>query len=412
MREAKFARVIREMGGRAYLVGGYVRDLIRGVQAKDKDYSLVGIREEDFVKRFPKAERVGRSFPVYILFVDNQPCEVAFARREKKSGIGYRGFEMTFTPSITIEEDLYRRDTTMNAIALELPDRIFVDPFHGIDDIRAKKIRAVSKHFLDDPVRALRAARQSTELNFEITPETYNYMEACRDELKLEPGDRILGELKRALNSKIPSTFFRNLNRANLLESIFPEIFDLIGKSQPSKFHPEGDAFEHSMQILDEVSKTRSNIEIRFAALCHDLGKGTTPIEMLPHHYQHETRGIEVLERWNHRMTLPKNWLKVAKFVMLEHMRAPQMEKPGKIVEMLFSLQKSGIPIEDFVEVIRIDNHGNLPFHLEHAREILAVLSKISGRKAPKRLHGEEVGEWVLKKRIDKYLEFKDSILN
>ena len=152
MREAKFARVIREMGGRAYLVGGYVRDLIRGVQAKDKDYSLVGIREEDFVKRFPKAERVGRSFPVYIVFVDGQACEVAFARREKKSGIGYRGFEMTFTPSITIEEDLYRRDTTMNAIALELPDRIFVDPFHGIDDIRAKKIRAVSKHFLDDPV--------------------------------------------------------------------------------------------------------------------------------------------------------------------------------------------------------------------------------------------------------------------
>lgn len=407
MTETKFAKIIRNLGGRAYIVGGYVRDLIRGVKAKDKDYSLVGIREEDFIREFPKAERVGKSFPVYIVFIDNVGCEVAFARREWKVGTGYRGFETSFTPSITIEEDLYRRDTTMNAIALELPDRIFVDPFHGIEDIRAKKIRAVSKHFLDDPVRALRAARQSTELGFEITPETYDYMEACREELKLEPSDRIIGELKRALNSKVPSIFFRTLLRANLLDAIFPEIFDLIGKTQPSAFHPEGDAFEHSMQILDGVAKSRPSVEIRFAALCHDLGKGTTPEDMLPHHYQHETRGLDVLDSWNQRMTLPKNWVKLARFVISQHMRAPQMEKPGKIVEFLFDLRRSRIPLEDFLEIIRLDNHGKLPFHLEHARELLEVMSNVKGSKAPRRLHGEEVGEWVLKKRIEKYLEFR-----
>ena len=224
MTEATFVAHIRSAGGRVFRVGGCVRDRFRGVPAKDVDYVVTGIAEEKFCALFPRAEKIGRAFPVYHVRVDGVRREVAFARRERKTGTGYRGFDVAFDPFVTIEEDLYRRDTRMNAMAIELPEGALLDPYGGRADIAAGVIRAVSHHFTDDPVRALRAARQAAEFGFRVEEGTLRYMNACAAELKNEPTERLMGELRRALAAPRPSVFFRVLRAADLLAVTFPEI--------------------------------------------------------------------------------------------------------------------------------------------------------------------------------------------
>ena len=409
MTEKKFAETIAELGGTAYLVGGAVRDKFRGVEAHDKDYCVTGIEEKDFVVALPKAVKVGKSFPVYNVRIDDVPCEVAFARKEWKSGLGYRGFKFTTDSSVTIEEDLFRRDTTINAIAVNLLTGEFTDPFNGREDIFNKKIRAVSEHFSDDPVRALRAARQSAQFNFEICEETFERMKLCGEELKLEPTERIFNELHAALKTDKPSIFFRNLERAELLKTAFPEIERLRGKVQPSAYHPEGDAYEHSLKILDDVAAVNENPCVRFAALVHDIGKGTTPAEMLPHHYFHEMRGGEVLKEMNARMALPNDWKKTAAFVIKEHMRAPMITAAGKITDFLIRLHNSKISAKDFNDVIRAD-HGSLPPHLEKAEFLTEQFLKVRGNNAPLPLKGYEVGEWVRRERIKIFVNLRNDL--
>ena len=404
MTELDFAKKIHEAGGAAYLVGGAVRDKFRNVVAHDKDYCVTGLDAETFNQLFPNAAKFGKSFPVYSIEIDAAFCEVAFARTEKKIGTGYRGFEISFSPDVTIEQDLYRRDTTINAMAIEILSGELIDPFGGREDVLNKKIRAVSEHFVDDPVRALRAARQAAQFNFEICAETVEAMRLCRNELAHEPTERIFDELQTALKTDKPSIFFRSLERANLLEVIFPEIAQLRGKIQPTHFHPEGDAYEHTLQIVDDVAKINSKPIVRFAALMHDIGKGTTPPEKLPHHYKHELRGLEVLEKMNQRMTLPNEWKKIAAFVIREHMRAARLKMPGKIVDLLLRIYGLKISVKDFCDIIRIDNHG-LPFYLEHAQEIIDELLKIGGKDAPPELKGKDIGKWIFDERIRRFVE-------
>ena len=413
MRELHFIQRINSIGGKVYLVGGAVRDKFRGIAAHDKDYCVAGVNEADFTKAFPRALKVGNSFPVYLIKIDDKSCEVAFARREIKTGTGYRGFMATFDPLVTIEEDLYRRDTTMNAIAIELPSGKIIDPYNGVKDIKDKKIRAVSEHFVDDPVRALRAARQSAQFNFDITDDTIESMHKCAAEIASEPTERIFKELNYALQTDKPSIFFKNLERASLLKVTFPELYQMIGKTQPKEFHPEGDAFEHTMNIVDEVSKVNPKPIVRFAALVHDLGKGATPEDMLPHHYGHEERGLTVLSEWNRRMTLPHEWIKAAKFVIKNHMRAPLLTRPGKIVDLIINIKSINLSIDDFKDIIRADHNG-LPYYLENAQNILDKLLKVSGRDCPDDLCGKEIGEWIRAERIRLFLnlleEFKCQI--
>ena len=404
MDELKFVEKINDLGGKIYLVGGAVRDQFRNVEAHDKDYCIAGINEEDFQKNFPEAFKVGKTFPVYRVEIDNNFCEIAFARREKKIGKGYRGFKAIFDPTVTIEEDLFRRDTTINAIAIELPDRKIIDPYNGIEDIANKKIRAISKHFVDDPVRALRAARQSAQFNFEITDETIIAMNKCSDELANEPGERIFNELHLALQTDKPSIFFRSLERAKLLEIIFPEIYQLIGKTQQTEFHPEGDSFEHTMNIVDEVAAVNSKPIVRFAALVHDIGKGVTPEEMLPHHYGHDFKGLAVINEWNQRMTFPRDWLKAAKFIIEHHMHAPLYKRPGKIVDLIMKIKSSRLTFEDFKDIIRADHNG-LPDYLENAEEIYFELIKVDGKNCPEEFQGEQIGKWIRAERIRRYLK-------
>jgi tRNA nucleotidyltransferase (CCA-adding enzyme) len=407
MKELDFAKKVNEIGGTAYLVGGAVRDKFRGVPAHDKDYCITGVKDSIFAENFPNALKFGKSFPVYGVNIDGKNCEVALARTEKKVGAGYRGFKVNFNSEIKIEQDLYRRDTTINAMAIDILREELIDPFGGREDVANKKIRAVSEHFIEDPVRALRAARQSAQFNFEITPETLHAMNLCAFELKDEPGERIFAELENALKTDKPSIFFRNLERAGILEVTFPEIAHLIGKIQSPEFHPEGDAYEHTLQIVDEVASVNSKPVIRFAALVHDLGKGKTPENELPHHYQHETRGLEVLEEMSERIHLPTDWKKIAEFVISEHMRAPVMTRSSKIVDFLIALHKSKISVEDFNDIINFDHHG-LPSHLVNAKIILAELLKVSGKNAPPELTGSEIGNWIRNERIKIYTKMAE----
>lgn len=404
MTELDFAKKIHDLGGRAYLVGGAVRDKFRDVTAHDRDYCVTGIDEKIFAEAFPNAAKFGKSFPVYSVEIGDAFCEVAFARTERKVGTGYRGFEILFSPDVTIEQDLFRRDTTINAMAIELLSGELVDPFGGREDVLNKKIRAVSEHFTDDPVRALRAARQTAQFGFEICAATVEAMKLCGGELAREPTERIFDELETALKTDRPSIFFRSLERANLLEIAFPEIAQLRGKVQPSCYHPEGDAYEHTLKIVDDVAAVNPKPMVRFAALMHDIGKGTTPPELLPHHYKHEKRGLEVLNQMNRRMTLPGEWKKSAAFVIREHMRAPRLAKAGKIVELLLNLNGLKLGVSDFCDIIRVDNHG-LPYYLEHAREIIDELLKIGGKDAPPHLKGKAVGKWIHEARIKKFVE-------
>ena len=409
MTENEFVSKIQKINGRVFLVGGYVRDLLQKKVPKDRDYVITGVTEETFKIAFSDSEKVGNSFPVYLVEIDNEKCEVAFARKERKVGTGYHGFKTSFTSDITIEDDLYRRDTTMNSIALELPDRILIDPYNGKEDIENKIVRATSKHFRDDPVRALRAARQATQHGFTIDKATIKLMNLCKEELRAEPTERVFAEMEKALKSNKPSLFFRYLKQADILDITFPEIYNLIGKIHSTVHHPEGDAFEHSMEILDYVSQRSTDIITRFCALVHDIGKGETPIEMLPHHYEHEKRGLDIIDTWNSRMTLPVKWLKSAKYIIKNHMKLPVMKKIGKIVQLLMEADKLSISLEDIGIVLEADrtNSGRkvsyLPIYLQKnsISTIVEQLKSIKGDSAPDRIQGKAVGEWLLNRRAE-----------
>lgn len=399
MTELEFARKIESLGGVLYIVGGWVRDIIRGAIPKDKDYVICHLAENIFKENFPRAKKVGNSFPVYLMKIENKDCEVAFARKERKIGQGYTGFAVDYEDNVTIEEDLYRRDTTMNSIAYKVLDESIIDPYNGKTDIYNKCIKAVSKHFREDPVRALRAARQACELDFVIDKNTLVLMNDCKDELSGEPQERIFNELKRALNTDRPSIFFRNLVYADLLDILFPEIHALIGKTQPEAFHPEGDAFEHTMEIVDIVASLTDDVAVRFAGLVHDLGKGVTPEEMLPHHYGHEQKGLEVLLAWNKRMTLPRKWLQGGLFVIKEHMRAARLGKVGKIVDFLLSVEKNPLGFEGFNCVILADSK-TLPYYLADYHSYLKKLHSISIKDCPKNLQGKAISQWIRNEQV------------
>ncbi|BEU87654.1 multifunctional CCA addition/repair protein [Selenomonas sp. TAMA-11512] len=398
MTETAFIEAIRSMGGTVYLVGGYVRDTLLGRKPKDRDYVITNIEEAAFCRLFSSAEKVGNHFPVYLLPIRGEMREVAFARREKKTASGYRGFAAHFSPETTIEEDLARRDTTMNSIALRLPDREMIDPFGGKQDIERGIIRAATKHFAEDPVRALRAARQAAELGFTIEAETVNAMRSLRGELRSEPQERIFEELKKALAAPKPSVFFSALLEANLLDIAFPELYALHGRPEILAFHPEGDSFRHTMLVLDEVAARTENTMVRFAALVHDIGKGRTLEEMLPHHYGHELRGQDALLEWNERQKLPREWLQAGLFVVQQHMRAARLKKPGKIVDLYTAIARSALDFKGFTDIIAVDYHG-LPYYLADS-DLYERVMKVHAKNHPDDLAGEAVGAWLRGQRI------------
>lgn len=313
----EIAKKIQQAGGKLYLVGGALRDKLLGKENKDEDYCITGITEEEFIKIFPEAKYIGKSFGVFIL--ENK--EFAMARTEKKIGIGHKEFEVKTNKNITIEEDLKRRDITINAIAEDVLTGKIIDPYNGEQDIKNKKIRAVSNAFGEDPLRVYRACRFAAELEFGVEENTLEMMHLLRDELLTISKERVFEEVKKAINTDKPSIFFETLKKAKVLDIHFKEVYDLIGALQPEKYHPEGDSYNHTMIALDNCAKITKDEVVRFCALVHDLGKGKTPKKMYPHHYGHEERGIEPLKQFAKRIGLPKIWKECGETAIKEHMK-------------------------------------------------------------------------------------------
>lgn len=353
------AAMISRAGGCLHFVGGCVRDEKMGRACHDHDLMVVGLSMEEFERLFPQAVKTGNAFPVFrmdaiINGVLEHSVEFALARKERKCGTGHNGFKVTFGKEVTLEEDLVRRDTTMNALVRRVTDGKLIDLFGGQDDIRKKVIRAVSEHFMDDPIRALRAARQAAQFGFTIEESTRSMMRGMLGEIQAEPKERIIGELVKALGAVKPSVFFRELRAAGLID-VFPHVAALVGKTQPSEWHPEGDAFEHTMMVLDEVATHTDDLLARFCALAHDFGKGQTPADMLPKHIGHDKRGGRICreELWKE---VPSRWRKVAAVVCEEHMRVKSVRKPAKIVEMAECLKKTNVPFNVFKAVCDADS--------------------------------------------------------
>lgn len=313
----EIAKKIEHAGGNLYLVGGAVRDKIIGREIKDEDYCVTGLTNKEFMEIFPKARYQGKAFGVFAL--ENK--EFAMARTEEKKGVGHKEFAVETNKNITIEEDLRRRDITINAMAQNVLTKEIIDPYNGKKDIEDKKIRAVSKAFCEDPLRVYRVARFSAELDFDVEKNTLKMMNTLKDELLTLSAERVFEELRKALQTNRPSVFFETLKKAKVLEVHFKEIYDLIGAEQPLKYHPEGDAYNHTMIALNNSAKITTDEKIRFAALVHDLGKGRTPKEMYPHHYGHEERGIEPLRELSRRIKIPTIWKEYGLTAIKEHMK-------------------------------------------------------------------------------------------
>jgi tRNA nucleotidyltransferase (CCA-adding enzyme) len=285
-----------------YCVGGAVRDRLLGLPVQDHDWVVVGSTPEAMVARGFRP--VGNDFPVF-LHPDTHE-EYALARTERKTAAGYKGFSIYASPDVTLEQDLSRRDFTINAIAQDAEGDL-IDPHGGIADLKAGVLRHVSDAFAEDPVRILRAARFVARFGFTIAPETLKLMRdmVCNGEVDALVAERVWQELARGLMEKQPSRFFTTLRECGALQKILPEVDALFGVPQPPRYHPEIDCGIHTMLVLDDAARHGCALEVRFAALTHDLGKGNTPKEILPRHIGHEMRGVDLLRALCERLRVP-----------------------------------------------------------------------------------------------------------
>ena len=282
-----------------YCVGGAVRDRLLGLPVQDHDWVVVGSTPEEMVAQGFKP--VGNDFPVFLHPETHE--EYALARTERKTAPGYLGFTIHASPDVTLEQDMSRRDFTINAIA-EDADGNLIDPYNGIADLRAGVLRHVSAAFSEDPVRILRAARFAARFGFTIAPETLALMRDMvnNGEVDALVAERIWQELTRGLMEKKPSRFFETLRSCGALARILPEVDALFGVPQPEKHHPEIDCGIHTLLVVDDAAQHDYLLEVRFAALTHDLGKGNTPKDILPRHIGHELRSVELVKQFCQRL--------------------------------------------------------------------------------------------------------------
>ena len=387
------ANKIKDAGGRLYLVGGAVRDEILGKEVHDEDYCVTGI--EDFQKLFPEAYVRGKDFAVF----DINGKEFAMARTETKQGKGHKEFDIKTDPNITIEQDLSRRDITINSIAKDVLTQEIIDPFDGQKDIKNKIIRATSKSFSEDPLRVYRVARFSAQLGFSVEKETIKMMNELKGELENLSKERVFSEFKKALETDKPSIFFEVLKQADVLDIHFKEIKALIGAEQPPKYHPEGDAYNHTMLVLDKSAELTPKVEIRFSALVHDFGKGVTPKEQYPHHYGHENTGPEIVANFGRNLKIPNNLIKCGKTACREHMRGGifYKMKPSKKVEFIERVDKSLLGLEGLqIVVISDKTSGGRDNNIEDIN-----FEKI-GKQCIKEINGEYIqNKYNLKQGIE-----------
>jgi tRNA nucleotidyltransferase (CCA-adding enzyme) len=310
---------------KTYLVGGAVRDTLLRRPFTERDYVVVGARPDDLLALGYRP--VGKDFPVFLH--PQSGDQYALARTERKTGAGYYGFATRFSPDVTLEEDLARRDLTINAMAqpIESSDGAgIVDPYGGRRDLEARVLRHVSPAFVEDPLRVLRVARFAARfapLGFTIAPETLQLMQDIvrSGELRALVAERVWVETERALGEKTPAVYFEVLRQCGALAELMPEVDCLFGVPQPEKWHPEIDTGLHTLQVLDVASELSSETTVRFAALVHDLGKGVTPRDQWPRHIGHEQAGVRVIGQLCERLKVPTEHRELGQLVSREHQR-------------------------------------------------------------------------------------------
>jgi len=346
-----------------YLVGGAVRDKLLGRAAGDRDYVVVGALPEDLLARGYRP--VGRDFPVFLHPETGE--EYALARTERKSGRGYHGFVFQADANVTLEQDLARRDLTINAIA-EDAQGVLTDPFGGVRDIAVRVLRHVSPAFAEDPVRVLRTARFAARfapLGFTVAPETMTLMQQMvRDgEIDHLVPERVWAETRKALGEAQPAAFLRVLRECGALAVLFPEVDALYGVPQRVEFHPEIDSGVHLELVLDQSAQLAPGDDlVAFCALTHDLGKALTPAHELPRHIGHEQHGVKPLRALAARLKVPTEHAALAELVCREHLNAHRAFelKPATVLKLLTALDALRRParLDKFLAACMADKRG------------------------------------------------------
>jgi tRNA nucleotidyltransferase (CCA-adding enzyme) len=354
-----------------FIVGGFVRDFVLGRRSMDKDFVHVGYTVQDMLDS--GYEQVGKDFPVFLHPVTGD--EHALARKERKTGEGYVGFSFE-TENVTLEEDLKRRDLSINSMAIEVFDDMktrfvhVIDPFGGKKDAHEKVLRHTSDAFAEDPVRILRLARLRARFggDWTVAAETRDlaYNMAKKGVLgELQP-DRVWKEVSRALMEPNPHLFFETLLEIDCLKPVFPELYVLKSSLESYRWHPEGDSFAHTMLVLKASANMAQDLPSRVAALCHDLGKGLTPREKMPKHYDHDVNGVAVTEAFCSRMNVPTKYTQWAKKATRWHMAGHKLNefRPKTWVKMFddMDIRRDPDSVEVLVNVMMADARGRLGF--------------------------------------------------
>jgi tRNA nucleotidyltransferase (CCA-adding enzyme) len=396
---------------KTYLVGGAVRDRLLGLPVKERDWVVVGATPAELAAL--GYQPVGKDFPVFLHPGSKE--EYALARTERKTGKGYHGFEVHAEPGVTLEEDLRRRDLTLNALA-EDADGTLIDPYGGERDLKARVLRHVSPAFAEDPVRVLRAARFAARfapLGFTVAPETLALMRGMAEDGEVDAlvPERVWQETLKALACERPSVYFEVLRACGALKRVFPELDRLHGVPQPPKWHPEIDTGLHVMLVLDQAARLSPELAVRYAALTHDLGKGTTPKDVLPHHYGHEERSVKLVEGLSERLKTPREFRELAVLVAKHHGLVHKAEelRADTLLKLLESADAFRRPerFELFLTACEADHRGrtgleDTPFpQADYLRRAAAAARAVSADAlGAAGLSGAEIGTELRKQRL------------
>ncbi|MFP6683036.1 MAG: multifunctional CCA addition/repair protein [Gammaproteobacteria bacterium] len=381
-----------------YKVGGCVRDRLLGREIKDRDWVVVGSSPTEMEQLGYR--RVGKDFPVYLDPEKHE--EYALARTERKTGRGYHGFSVDSSATVTLEEDLSRRDLTINAIA-EAEDGSLIDPHGGENDLRVGILRHVSPAFVEDPLRVLRVARFSARFGFNVAPETMTLMREISSggELLSLAAERVWSELERALGEEHPDLFILTLRDCDALSVLFPEVDRLFGIPQPEKYHPEIDTGEHICLSLKQAAARGASATVRFALLVHDLDKGITDPTLLPTHTGYEDHGISVVNELCDRFKVPKSHRDLALAVTKYYLQVHRVQaiRPAKLLGLLLNLDALRRPqrFDEILLACEIDAAGRTgisqdPYQpANYLRKACDVVRSVSTRELKsKELSGEQ----------------------
>ena len=399
-----------------YLVGGAVRDQLLCLEVKDRDWVVIGSTPEEMVDAgyIP----VGKDFPVFI--EPDSGEEYALARTERKTAKGYQGFAFSTSPDITLEDDLLRRDITINAMAMDDNANI-IDPFNGQADLKNKILRHVSDAFLEDPVRILRVARFAARFGFTVADETLELMQTMttNGEVDALVAERVWGEMHKALTCDHPQRFIQILRDCGALAKILPEIDVLFGIPQRKEYHPEIDTGIHTLMALEQATKLSSEPLVRFAAMLHDLGKAKTPKENWPSHHDHEKLGVPVIKQLCTRLRVPTKFTELAMVVSEYHLH---MHRLGELknTTVLKMLEKTGSlrssdRAEHFALVCEADARGrtgledrDYPQTAVFLNYVAAALSVNCQAIASQHENGNQIKEAIRRERIKSIAMIKE----